>query len=232
MSSETGNASSGSKGSKGSKTTEHRRGGRGVLLVVSSPSGAGKSTLCNRLREEFPNLEFSISHTTRKPRPGETHGVEYFFEDAQTFQEMIATDEFAEYAMVHGNMYGTSAAKVNEALEQGRDLLFDIDYQGGRNLKTKFPKDVVLVFILPPSIQELERRLQGRGTDAPDVIAKRVRVARSELAHYDEYDYLVMNDDLQRAYDALRAIYLAQVHTCDRQRDAAEAVLSGQEALL
>ena len=225
-------SSDGGSTSTGSMTTEHRRGGRGVLLVVSSPSGAGKSTLCNRLREEFPNLEFSISHTTRKPRPGETHGVEYYFEDPQTFQEMIATDEFAEYAMVHGNMYGTSAAKVNEALEQGRDLLFDIDYQGGRNLRAKFPKDVVLVFIMPPSIQELERRLQGRGTDAPDVIAKRVRVARSELAHYDEYDYLVMNDNLQRAYDALRAIYLAQVHTRDRQRDAAEAVLSGQEALL
>ncbi len=208
------------------------RPGRGVLLVVSSPSGAGKTTLCNRLREEFPNLGFSVSHTTRKPRAGEAHGVDYFFDDQHTFQEAIARDEFAEYAMVHGNMYGTSAARVTQALEEGRDLLFDIDYQGGRQLRAKFPEDIVLVFILPPSIQELERRLRGRGTDAQDVIDKRVRVARSELAHYAEYDYLVMNDDLVRAYDVLRAIYLAQVHTCARQKAAAEAVLSGQEELL
>lgn len=203
-----------------------------MLLVVSSPSGAGKTTLCNRLRAEFPNVGFSVSHTTRPPRPGESHGVEYYFEDLQTFQEMIARDEFAEYAMVHNNMYGTSASRVHKALDEGRDLLFDIDYQGGRQLRAKFPEDVVLVFILPPSVQELERRLRGRGTDAQDVIDRRVRVARSELAHYGEYDFLVMNDDIERAYDALRAIYLAQVHTATRLRSIAEAVLSGQEELL
>jgi guanylate kinase len=205
---------------------------RGLLLVVSSPSGAGKTTLCSRLRREFAGLEFSVSFTTRPPRPGETDGVEYHFIEKPTFQEMIAKDELAEYAMVHGNMYGTSAKLVRAALDDGKNLLFDIDYQGGRQLRQKFPRDVVLVFILPPSIQELERRLRARATDSDDVIARRVRVAREELRHYDEYDYLVMNDDLDRAYDALRAVYVAQTHALDRQRQLADAVLSGQEELL
>ncbi|MCA9654224.1 MAG: guanylate kinase [Myxococcales bacterium] len=208
------------------------RKARGLLLVVSSPSGAGKTTLCNRLRDEFPNLGFSVSYTTRPPRPGETDGVEYNFVTQPTFQEMIARDEFAEYAMVHGNMYGTSAKRVGEVIETGRDLLFDIDYQGGRQLRHKFPEDVVLVFILPPSIRELERRLRGRGTDSNEVIERRVRVAREELRHYDEYDYLVMNDHIERAYDALRAVYLSQTHTRARLAALAEHVLSGQEQLL
>jgi len=205
---------------------------RGLLMVVSSPSGAGKTTLCTRLRAEYPSLGFSVSYTTRPPRPGETDGVEYNFVDQPRFQEMIARDDFAEYAMVHGNMYGTAAQRVADAIEDGRDLLFDIDYQGGRQLRRKFPDDVVLVFILPPSLKELERRLRGRGTDSNEVIEGRVRVAREELRHYDEYDYLVMNDELDRAYDALRAIYLAQVHACVRQTPTAEQVLSGQEQLL
>ncbi|MEM9462643.1 MAG: guanylate kinase [Myxococcota bacterium] len=199
---------------------------------MSSPSGAGKTTLCTRLRKEFPSLGFSVSYTTRSPRPGETDGIEYNFVEKATFQEMIALDEFAEYAMVHGNMYGTSARRVAEAIEGGRDLLFDIDYQGGRQLRQKFPDDVVLVFILPPSLKELEHRLRGRGTDSDEVIERRIRVAREELRHYDEYDYLVMNDELSRAYDALRAVYLSQVHTRVRQAPAAEQVLSGQEQLL
>lgn len=205
---------------------------RGLLFVVSSPSGAGKTTLCNRLRAEFGNLAFSVSTTTRPPRPGETHGVEYLFVDPPTFQEMIARDEFAEYAMVHGHMYGTSAALVRQALGEGRDLLFDIDYQGGRQLKQKFPDDVVLVFILPPSIRALAERLRQRATDSEEVIERRLRVAREELKHYAEYDFLVMNEDLDRAYDALRAVYVAQLHAMDRQRLRAEAVLSGQETLL
>ncbi len=205
---------------------------RGVLLVVSSPSGAGKTTLCRRLREEFTGLGFSVSYTTRAPRTGETNGVEYHFVGQPEFQEMIARDEFAEYAMVHGNMYGTSARLVQAALDSGHDLLFDIDYQGGRQLRAKFPTDVVLVFILPPSIQELERRLRGRATDSEPVIKRRVRVAREELRHYPEYDYLVMNDDLDRAYDGLRGIYVAQLHRRERMGRTAEAVLTGQEELL
>lgn len=205
---------------------------RGLLLVVSSPSGAGKTTLCSRLRDEFPSLGFSVSYTTRAPRPGERDGVEYHFTDLTTFQEMIARDEFAEHALVHGHMYGTAAKLVQEALEQGRDLLFDIDYQGGHQLRQKFPDDVASVFILPPSIQELESRLRRRGTDAEEVIQRRLRVAREELRHYAEYDYLVMNDDLERAYDVLRAVYVAQLHTRARTAAMAEAVLSGQESLL
>ena len=222
MSSRSGQASTGPRGRKP----------RGLLLVVSSPSGAGKTTLCSKLRNEFPRLGFSVSYTTREPRTGETDGVEYHFVEKPVFQEMIARDEFAEYAMVHGNMYGTSAPRVAEAIDQGNDLLFDIDYQGGQQLRQKFPEDVVLVFILPPSLKELERRLRGRGTDSNEVIERRIRVAREELRHYDEYDYLVMNDDIDRAYDALRAVYLSQVHTRVRQAAVAEQVLSGQEQLL
>ena len=204
---------------------------KGLLLVVSSPSGAGKTTLCRRLREEFPQLTFSVSYTTRAPRPGETHGVEYFFVDRDVFTEMVARDEFAEYALVHGNNYGTSAALVREALGRGTDLLFDIDFQGGRQLRRKFPTEVVLVFILPPSLGELQRRLRARNTDAPEVIERRLRVAREELSHYGEYDYVIVNDDLDRAYDVLRGIYLSELHRCARQRAAAEAVLSGQQVL-
>jgi guanylate kinase len=202
----------------------------GMLLVVSSPSGAGKTTLCNRLRREFPQLGFSVSYTTRAPRSGETDGVEYHFVDASTFQEMIAKDEFAEYAMVHGHMYGSAAEQVKRALDSGRHLLFDVDYQGGRQLRAKFPHEVVLVFILPPSIEALEQRLRSRATDSEEVIARRVRVAREELRHYAEYDYLVMNDDLDRAYDALRAVYVAQLYSRDRTRALAERIIQGGRA--
>ena len=204
---------------------------KGLLLVVSSPSGAGKTTLCRRLREEFANIQFSVSYTTRPPRTGEAHGREYFFVDRDTFTGMAARDEFAEYALVHGNNYGTSAQLVREALASGSNLLFDIDFQGGRQLRRCFPVDVVLVFILPPSLGELKRRLQRRNTDAPEVIDRRLRVARDELSHYDEYDYVIVNDDLDRAYAALRAIYVAEGHRRHRQREAAEAVLSGQQVL-
>jgi guanylate kinase len=203
---------------------------RGLLLVVSSPSGAGKTTLCMRLREEF-NIGFSVSYTTRQPRVGETEGVEYHFVSRDRFQEMAANDEFAEYAMVHGNMYGTSARQVAAALAQGRDSLFDIDFQGGRQLRHRFPNEVMLVFILPPSLRELERRLRRRATDADDVIARRLKVARSELAHYDEYDYLIVNDDFDRAYDALRAIYVAAIHRRHRQASIAQQLIEGQEEL-
>lgn len=204
---------------------------RGLLLVVSSPSGAGKTTLCNRLRAEFPNIGFSVSYTTRKPRPGETDGVEYHFVTSERFQEMAAGDEFAEYAMVHGNMYGTAARQVAAALGEGRDLLFDIDFQGGRQLRRSFPDEVVLVFILPPSLRELERRLRRRATDTDEVIAQRLKVARSELAHYDEYDYLIVNDELDKAYDALRAVYVGALHHQHRQAGVAQQLIEGQEEL-
>jgi guanylate kinase len=204
---------------------------RGLLLVVSSPSGAGKTTLCNRLRSEFPKIGFSVSYTTRQPRPGETDGVEYHFVSAERFQEMAAADEFAEYAMVHGNMYGTATRQVGVALHEGRDILFDIDFQGGRQLRNRFREEVVLVFILPPSLRELERRLRQRATDADEVIAQRLKVARSELAHYAEYDYLIVNEDLDKAYDALRAVYVAACHRRQRQASVAQQLLEGQEEL-
>jgi guanylate kinase len=200
-------------------------------LVVSSPSGAGKTTLCNRLRAEFPSIGFSVSYTTRKPRPGETDGVEYHFVSGERFQEMAADDEFAEYAMVHGNMYGTAAKQVSTALTEGRDILFDIDFQGGRQLRRSFADEVVLVFILPPSLRELERRLRRRATDTDEVIAQRLKVARSELAHYDEYDYLIVNDELERAYDGLRAVYVAALHRRERKAAVAKQLIEGQEEL-
>ncbi|PRQ06382.1 guanylate kinase [Enhygromyxa salina] len=204
---------------------------RGLLLVVSSPSGAGKTTLCNRLRQEFPSIGFSVSYTTREPRPGETDGVEYHFVSGERFQEMAADDEFAEYAMVHGNMYGTAGRLVSTALADGRDILFDIDFQGGRQLRRSFPEEVVLVFILPPSLRELERRLRRRATDSDEVIAQRLKVARSELAHYDEYDFLIVNDELERAYDALRAVYVSALHRRSRQAAVAKQLIEGQEEL-
>lgn len=201
---------------------------RGVLLVVSSPSGAGKTTLCNRLRAEFPSLGFSVSYTTRPKRPGETDGVEYHFVDDKAFNEMVARDEFAEYALVHGNMYGTAAAPVEAALADGHDLLFDVDFQGGRRLRERFGDDVVLVFILPPSLAALEQRLRRRNTDSAEVIERRLRMAHAELAHYPEYHYVIVNDELERAYDALRGVYLGQMHKMERQRGAAERLLSDQ----
>jgi guanylate kinase len=200
-------------------------GPRGLLLVVSSPSGAGKTTLCKRLRQEFSNIGFSVSYTTRAPRPGETQGVEYHFIGGDEFNEMVARDEFAEHALVHGNMYGTAATQVRNALDSGQDLLFDIDFQGGRQLRQKFSGEVVLVFVLPPSLSELEARLRKRATDADDVIEQRLKVARLELEHYHDYDYVIVNDELDKAYDQLRAIYLVQRLKTERQRATAERLL-------
>ncbi len=198
---------------------------RGILLIVSSPSGAGKTTLCNRLREEFPQLGFSVSYTTRPPRTGEQDGREYHFVTQERFDEMVVRDEFAEYARVHGNMYGTAVAPVQAALTEGRDLLFDVDFQGARLLSNRFRDDVVRVFILPPSLEELARRLRSRATDAPEVIERRLRMAREELNHYAEYDYLVVNDDIDRAYDALRAVFLSQLHRRERLDRRARSLL-------
>jgi guanylate kinase len=193
---------------------------RGILLVISSPSGAGKTTLTRRLAKDH-QLCFSVSYTTRQPRAGETEGVDYHFVDDQTFDHMVAAGEFAEHAVVHGNRYGTSIATVNRAIEQGVDCLFDIDFQGGRQIRRQWPQDSVLVFILPPSLNELERRLRRRATDAPEVIERRLRTAQEELRHYDEYDYLVVNDELEKAFADLSAIYTAA--RCARGRSAAHA---------
>lgn len=198
---------------------------KGILFVVSSPSGAGKTTLCHRLMKEFPQLVFSISYTTRPQRPNESDGVDYHFVDEQTFSEMVAQRQFAEWAKVHGNRYGTSKAVIEQNLLAGRDILFDIDYQGANQLKATYPDDTVMVFILPPSLDDLSQRLHSRGTDAPEVVARRLAKATEELSHYAEYEFLLVNDDLELSYERLRAIYLAAHQTQRRQAPLAIRLL-------
>ena len=184
---------------------------RGVLAIVSSPSGAGKTTLTRRLLEEFsPGLEFSVSHTTRPRRPGEVEGRDYHFVTPSEFQEMIERGEFAEHAYVHRNRYGTAQAPVEAALAQGRDMIFDVDWQGANALAARWPEDSLKIFILPPSLEALAARLRTRATDDPAVIAHRLEKALDELGHFDEYTHLIVNDDLDRAYAVLRAIYLTR----------------------
>jgi guanylate kinase len=195
--------------------------GRGTLLIVSSPSGAGKTTLTRRLLDEFAqpprNLEFSVSYTTRPQRPGEVEGRDYHFVTPDQFEAMVRRGEFAEHAFVFGNRYGTAQAPVEAALDRGTDVIFDVDWQGGAMLHQRWPDDSLKVFILPPDLDVLARRLQGRATDAPEVIERRLRKAIEELNHYDEYQHLIVNDDLDRAYAVLRAIYLTRRHgTQDR----------------
>ena len=188
---------------------------RGILVVISSPSGAGKTTLAHRLAEQ-ERLEFSVSYTTRPPRAGETDGVDYKFVSDDEFSRMIERQEFAEWAVVHGNRYGTAIHTVNRALEDGTDYLFDIDWQGGRQIRQQWPNDSVLTFILPPSMAELERRLRRRATDSTEAIQRRLATAKRELEHYGEYDYLVVNDNLDRAHQQLNAI--VEATRCSRVR--------------
>jgi guanylate kinase len=184
---------------------------RGVLVIVSSPSGAGKTTLTRRLLEEFKGqLEFSVSYTTRPMRPGEVEGRDYWFVDTDTFERMAQAGEFAEWAYVHGNRYGTAQAPVEKALAAGRDVIFDVDFQGGAALSARWPRDSLKIFILPPSQEALALRLRQRATDAADVIERRLRKAKEELEHYNEYEHLIVNDDLERAYSVLRATYLTR----------------------
>jgi guanylate kinase len=183
---------------------------RGVLAIVSSPSGAGKTTLTRRLLDEFPELEFSVSYTTRPRRTGEVEGRDYHFVDGATFDAMIARGDFAEHARVHDNRYGTARAPVDAALAGGRDMIFDVDWQGGKALAAAWPDDALKIFILPPDLDTLADRLRRRATDSPEVIERRLRKAIDELSHYDEYQHLIVNDDLERAYQILRALYLAR----------------------
>lgn len=194
---------------------------RGTLLIVSSPSGAGKTTLTRRLLAEFsgspPQLAFSVSYTTRPQRPGEVDGRDYHFVTPEQFEAMVRRGEFAEHAFVFGNRYGTAQAPVEAALDRGSDVIFDVDWQGGQMLAERWPRDSVKVFILPPDLDVLASRLHSRATDAPEVIDRRLRKAIEELNHYEEYQHLIVNDDLDRAYAVLRAIYLTRRYgTVDR----------------
>jgi len=188
-----------------------------LLLIVSSPSGAGKTTLCSRLRGEFPDLRFSVSHTTRKPRPTEVDGREYHFVEQATFEQMIRIGAFAEWARVHGHLYGTSLKEIEIARATARGILFDIDHQGARQIRASLP-EAISVFILPPSLGELERRLRGRGTEDEQTTLRRLQNARGEIEHYGFFDYVVVNDEVDRAYEQLRAIVFAE--RCRRARRA------------
>ncbi len=181
---------------------------RGFLLIISSPSGAGKTTLCRSLQNSFPQLYFSVSYTTRKPRPFEKDGIDYVFVDSSAFEEMVQKNAFAEWAFIHGNRYGTTVESVRIALELGKDVLFDIDYQGAESLCAQFPMEARLIYILPPSMEILATRLRARGTESPERISQRLSKAQEELAHYESYHYLVVNDDRERAVAELSAIYL------------------------
>jgi guanylate kinase len=192
-----------------------------ILLIVSSPSGAGKTTLTRRLLEEFSEFRFSVSHTTRQPRANEIDGQDYHFVDEKAFQDVIDENGFAEWAEVHGNLYGTSVAEIDLARAAGKSgVLFDVDYQGARQIKEKFPH-AVGVFILPPSMEELRRRLDGRGSDDADSRRRRFDKAREEIGHYPFFDYMIVNDELQRALTELRGIVLAE--GCRQWRVAARA---------
>jgi guanylate kinase len=198
---------------------------RGILLVISSPSGAGKTTLARRLAERH-GLHFSVSYTTRPRRAGEEDGKDYHFVSEEEFMRMVNAREFAEWAKVHGNRYGTSIATVNRAIEEGVDCLFDIDYQGGAQIRQQWPKDSVLCFILPPPIAELERRLRQRATESEEHIKSRLAAAHKELFHYADYDFLVVNDRLENAYDELRSIYVAARCARFRNEPLAQALLA------
>jgi guanylate kinase len=180
----------------------------GTLFVVAAPSGAGKSTLVNALLEREPEISLSISHTTRPPRVGEQYGRHYFFVERPDFEGEIAEGIFLEHAEVHGNLYGTSRTVVEEKLKVGADVLLEIDWQGARQVRKGKP-DCVSVFILPPSRTELERRLRGRGSDAPEVIERRLFNSREEIAHAHEFDYIIVNDRFEDALADLQAIVRA-----------------------
>ncbi|GGA50394.1 guanylate kinase [Pelagibacterium lentulum] len=179
---------------------------RGVMLVIASPSGAGKSSISRALFAQDPNIKLSVSVTTRAKRTDEIHGTHYFFIDVPEFEKMRDNDELLEWAEVHGNYYGTPRAKVEQELAAGNDILFDIDYQGTLQLYERCRKDMVTVFILPPSIDELRARLERRAQDSVGTIEKRLRNARTEMQHYGEYDFVIVNEDLEQSVQQVRSI--------------------------
>lgn len=198
---------------------------RGLLLILSSPSGAGKSTLARRLMAWDGTLRFSVSATTRPPRPGEAEGREYYFKSRAEFEAMVQAGQMLEHAEVFGNLYGSPRAPVEAAMLAGRDTLFDIDWQGGQQIRNSaLGRDVVSVFVLPPSIAELEQRLRGRAQDSEEVIAGRMAKSLGEISHWAEYDYVIVNRDLDAAFAELVTILSAERLRRDRQPDLADFV--------
>ena len=183
---------------------------RGLMLVISSPSGAGKTTLARELMKEFSDIRLSVSATTRPPRPGETDGVDYHFKTHDEFREMIARREFLEWALVFDNLYGTPRADTEALLSAGHDVLFDVDWQGADALHDQMPRDVVSVFILPPSIEALKERLAARPGSTDEIVERRMRDAKAEMRHWRRYDYAIVNDNLDVAYQRLKRILLVE----------------------
>ena len=190
---------------------------RGVLFILSSPSGAGKTTISRMLLEADPEIKLSVSVTTRPPRPGEIDGVHYYFVDDAEFDRLVEEDDFYEWAHVFGYRYGTPKGRIRAALKGGQDFLFDIDWQGTQQLYQKDQQDVVRVFILPPSIAELRRRLEARNTDDPIVIDARMERARAEISHWDAYDYVVINEDVNACFAKVREVLDAERMKRQRQ---------------
>jgi len=190
---------------------------RGLMFILSSPSGAGKTTISRMLLAADSELKLSVSVTTRTPRPGEVEGVHYHFVDDAEFDRMIGEDDFYEWAHVFGHRYGTPKGRIRAALKEGQDFLFDIDWQGTQQLFQKDQQDVVRVFILPPSLEELHRRLEARATDSADVIESRMERARAEISHWDGYDYVVINDDVDVCFGKVREILQAERMKRQRQ---------------
>jgi guanylate kinase len=198
---------------------------RGLLIILSSPSGAGKSTLAARLRAWDPTLNFSVSATTRAPRLGEEHGREYYFHSREEFQDMVAKGDMLEHAEVFGNYYGSPKGPVEEAINAGRDVLFDIDWQGGQQVRAStLGKHVLSIFILPPSIPELERRLYARAQDSKEVIDGRMSKSRDEISHWPEYDYVLVNEDLDETEARLKTIVAAERLRLSQQPDLVNVV--------
>jgi guanylate kinase len=197
-----------------------------LLLILSSPSGAGKTTLTRKLQDRFPAVRFSVSHTTRKPRANEVDGRDYHFVTREEFDELVEKEAFVEWAEVHGNCYGTSRAEIERARSEPgvSGMIFDIDYQGARQIRAKIP-DVVSVFILPPSMIELERRLRGRASETEEVVQKRFKAAMDEIEHYGFFDYLVVNDDIDTAFRHLEGVVLAERSRRPRRAELAERLL-------
>ncbi len=187
----------------------------GILFVISAPSGAGKTTLCKEIIDIFPNLRHSVSYTTRSARPGEVHGRDYFFISTDEFQRMIAAEEFAEWAEVHGNFYGTALKTLEDFKANGIDVILDIDCQGAQQLKKRY-RGAVYLFVLPPSYQELRRRLDCRSSDTPEVIERRIEAAADEIKESRWYDYIIINDVFIKAVEELKSVLIAEQCRTDR----------------
>lgn len=203
---------------------------RGLMLVLSSPSGAGKTTISRALLKTDDHLTMSISVTTREPRPGEEHGKDYFFVSEAEYQKMAKGGELLEHARVFDNFYGTPRGYVEEQLAAGRDVLFDIDWQGTQQLKASAGADLVSVFILPPSISDLEKRLRGRAQDSEEVVQRRMSRAADEMSHWPEYDYVVVNRDVDQSITQVRAILLAERLRQSRRASGLVAFVNGMRA--